>query len=108
MTGRKSALLHQKAKGAGIIPRPFPFIQLSRCLGFGTTVTQQLTWRLARASAFLEGLDAVDDNRAISMRALYPAPFAAWQVMNDFANPFRIGRQALQAINHDVGPRSFT
>src|SRR5581483_3498642 len=75
--------------------------------GLRAAVAEQFARRRSRASPFNEGLDAVDDNRAVAYGALNTAPLSPRQVIGDLADPVRFHIQMLEVIDDQVGPRAF-
>jgi len=73
----------------------------------GVAVAQELAGRRSGALVFGEGLDAVDDDRAVAFGALDTTPFAAGQVMGDLADPFGLDVEAIQVVNDDIGGSTF-
>src|SRR5271163_486950 len=74
----------------------------------GVAVAQELARRRPGAIALAEGLGPVNDNRAVTLGALYPAPFAARQIMYDFTDPLRLDAEAVEVVHHDIRRRAFT
>src|SRR5882672_5060824 len=76
-----------KQSGSGFAAPAFGF---KRSPVSGVSVTQQFARGRAGALVVGERLDAVDDDRAIALRMLHAAPFAAGQILRDFADPIRL------------------
>src|SRR5215831_17517397 len=72
------------------------------------SVTQQLTRGCTRALVLAKGLDPVHDDRAIAFGTLYAPPFAAREIVRDFAGPFRLNIKTIEVVDDHVGPRTFT
>src|SRR6516165_4642581 len=86
-------LVEPYPKGYGLQPMIFS----------GVPIAQQLAWGCAGALAFGERLHTVDDNRAITLSTLYPAPFTAREIVNNLTYPIGFDIKSLQVIYHDIG-----
>jgi len=72
------AVAAEQKLGAARKKRATPVSSLSKCQArSGVAVAQEFARRRTRASTLAEGLDPIDDDRAIALRALHSPPFAA-------------------------------
>ena len=67
---------------------------------------QQSPGRRARGATGGESHLAVDDDRAVAVRALHATPFPAREIVRDLAHPLGLDRQFLEVVNDHVRRRA--